>query len=77
MCALSSPNTAGEWPYDSSEVFSVDELTEAARLRQRVTPLHNLKRRDSCPHTPPCPGARVCIEEIAWYLRHRKDIEAS
>lgn len=68
---------SGEWPYDPTETFSGDELAEAYRLRRFVTPASTLKRRDSCPHTPACPNARVCIEEIAWYLRHQAEIEAA
>lgn len=68
---------SGEWPYDPTETFSQDELTEAYRLRRFVTPSPSLKRRDSCPHLTPCPNVRVCVEEIAWYLRHQTEIEAA
>lgn len=68
---------SAEWPYDPSETFSADEITEAYRLRRFVTPAPGLKRRDSCPHLTPCPSVRVCVEEIAWYLRHQVEIEAT
>lgn len=68
---------SGEWPYDPAETFSEAELAEAYRLRKFVTPAPTLRRRDSCPHPQPCPNVRVCIEEIAWYLRHKAEIEAA
>jgi len=74
--ALGNPNTAGEWPYDSSEHFTEDEYAEALRLRTTVTSASDLRRRDDCPHTPPCPNVRICLEEIAWYLRHRVELHA-
>ena len=65
-----------EHPYDPSEVFSAEEIGEAARLRRMVSPDTAIRRRDHCPHVPPCPSVRVCLEEIAWYRRHQRDIEA-
>lgn len=66
---------SSEYPYDPTEVFSGAELAEAARLRKFVTPHPSLRRRDHCPHATPCPNGRVCVEEIAWYLRHQQRIE--
>lgn len=67
---------SGEWPY-VPETFSAEELAEAYRLRRFVTPAPTLKRRDHCPHATPCPNGRVCVEEIAWYLRHQAEIEGA
>jgi len=66
-----------EWPFDPTETFTGEELARAYELRRFVSPAPTLKRRDHCPHVPPCPNARVCIEEIAWYLRHQAEIEAA
>ena len=65
-----------EYPYDPREKFSSDELTAALDLRSSVEG----KRRpggviDQCPHTPACPTVDVCIEEIAWYLRHKTQLD--
>ena len=74
------PNAGSEHPYDSTETFSRDELHAAFELRQRIAPdrdtILKTKRRDHCPHTPRCPNGRVCVEEIAWYLRHRVRLQA-
>lgn len=59
----------------SVETFTEDELQQAAALRQSVTPHASLRRRDRCPHRVPCENTKACIEEIAWYLRHRREIE--
>ncbi len=70
------PLAFGEYPYDPAEKFSLDDLSTAARLRQS----HPKTRRgdsmifDQCPHTPACSTVAVCIEEIAWYLRHKHEI---
>ncbi len=61
----------------SVETFTEDELHHAAALRSSVTPAQNIRRRDRCPHRTPCPNTRVCIEEIAWYLRHQREIEGA
>ena len=71
--ALGNPNTAGEYPYDPSERFSVEEREAAGRLRKDVKPDPDGSK---CPHTPRCPSVNVCLEEIAWYLRYRRDIHA-
>ncbi len=64
-------------PFPPHEPFTEDEMAEAHRLRRFVTPAPFLKRRDSCPHAEACPNVRTCVEYIAWYLRHRTEIEAS
>ncbi len=68
--------TLDNWPYDPTEVFSAEELERARQLRLEVGPQKVGDRLDSCPHTPACPSVSICIEEIAWYLRHKFEIEA-
>ncbi len=70
-----NPNANGEYPYDASEKFSAGELERARDWRTEVGPRTVGDRTDSCPHTPACPNARVCIEEIAWYLRHKRELD--
>lgn len=55
--------------------FTVEELEYAAALRQSVSPAPDVRRRDRCPHTPACSSIEVCIEAIAWYLRHRAELD--
>ena len=62
-----TPTASGEYPYDPTETFTEDEIADAAAW---------LSKRP-CPHTPACPTARVCVEEFAWYLRHRAALEAA
>ena len=70
-------NPSGEHPFDPTEQFSVEELQSALEWRQSIQPSDlRTHRRDLCPHRPPCPTVAVCVEEIAWYLRHRKDLDA-
>ncbi len=62
---LGEPEASGEWPYDPSEPpFTEAELENAREWRTRGS-------HDTCPHTPGCPTVAVCVDEIAWYLRHR------
>lgn len=72
-----TPDASGEYPYDAFEKFSEHELARAADLRATVPATRRgfSKVFDQCPHTPACPNVRVCIEEIAWYLRHRPELE--
>lgn len=72
MTAENSP----EHPFDASETFTADELARARELREMVGPRKVDERIDSCPHTPPCPSVKICIEEIAWYLRHKAELDA-
>ncbi len=74
MCALGNLHE-GRFEWDTVEPpFSESELSAAAALRARGGDLR-LKRKDQCPHTPPCGSVRECLEAIAWYLRYRPDIE--
>ncbi len=59
-----------------TERFSQEELQDAMDLRDKIQPDPYLRRRDQCPHTELCPNVAMCIEAIAWYLRHRDEIEA-
>ncbi len=65
----------------SAETFSAEELRRAQQLRQTVWPdpetRLKLNRDDQCPHQPMCPSLQVCVEDIAWYLRHRTALEAA
>lgn len=69
----------GEYPYDPAETFSAAEIDDAKRWRLLATPdrmtRKQLGRTDNCPHQPQCPNVRVCLEEIAWYLRHQKELD--
>lgn len=67
--SVGSPRPSGEWPYDPHETFSEAELDHAQWWR--IHGAHN-----TCPHQPACPTLAVCVEEIAWYLRHRIEIHA-
>ncbi len=67
------PNSQGEWPYDATEHFSREELAQAVYWRGHFCPTIR-GRSDHCPHTPPCPNVPICLEEIAWYLRHRQEL---
>lgn len=71
------PDPSGEYPYDPAEKFSDDELARAAELRTSVPAVRRGRSNvfDQCPHTPACPNVKVCIEEIAWYLRHRTNLD--
>lgn len=68
----------GDWSEDEP-AFTEAELEHALDLRQRVTPdpsvAHQLGRADRCPHQPECESLTVCVERIAWYLRHQRAIE--
>jgi hypothetical protein len=61
----------------SDESYSLEELERARDLRKSVPPTRRGRTTvfDQCPHTPACPTLAECIENIAWYLRHRKEIE--
>ncbi len=75
MCALGRLLSASEFEADSLEApFSVEELQRAIDLREHQ-PAWNVRRRDHCPHPAPCSSSKECIEAIAWYLRHRREIE--
>lgn len=67
-------------PSRSAETFSAEELAAARRLRRSVWPdpetRRKLNRDDQCPHQPMCLSVQVCIEEIAWWLRHRAEFAA-
>lgn len=63
VTSVGQPNADGEWPYDPTEAFTVDDIEVAASWRG-----------DTCPHAPPCPTVQVCVEEVAWYLRHRREL---
>ena len=56
--------------------FTEDELEHAAELRRRVSPDFNQPRRDQCPHPVKCATWEVCVEHIAWYFRHQKELES-
>jgi len=64
----------------SAETFTAEELATALALRQSVTPdretVRRLNRRDQCPHQPACASLPICVERIAWYLRHRQELHA-
>lgn len=70
--SVGQPDATGQWPYDPTETFTADDLAEAAvwRAQKRRVGL----RHDPCPHTPMCPSERACLEEMAWYLRHRREL---
>lgn len=72
---MTNPDRLGEYPYDPTEMFSADELAAARQLRESVGPVKVGDRIDSCPHTPACLNVYVCIEEIAWYLRHKSELD--
>lgn len=65
-----------EFPFDPKETFSAEEIERARELRDLVGPVKTKDRFDSCPHTPPCPTEAICLEEIAWYLRHKTELDA-
>ncbi len=69
-------NAAGNWDPQNTP-FSEDELEDALRLRQSVTPdLRRPDRRsDFCPHPRKCDSLDDCVRFIAWYLRHRHVLE--
>lgn len=63
-------------PEPGTETYTTEEIEHATALRQNTVPSSRQRRRDRCPHTPPCPNTTVCIEDICWYLRHRRELEA-
>lgn len=71
-----APDHFGEYPHDLNEAFSAVELERAADLRGSVPPTRRGLSRvfDQCPHSPACPSVKICIEEIAWYVRHRTNL---
>lgn len=77
--AVGKPNDRGEYPYDPRESFTPEELERALELRNRFGPdpatIRETGRTDHCPHRPACPSVQVCVEEIAWYLRHQAELE--
>lgn len=64
------------FPFDDEPPFTEAELQNALTWRQRVTPDPWHKRRDQCPHDPMCPSLSYCLENIAWYFRHRDVVDA-
>lgn len=68
-----TPDENGEYPYDPTETYSDEDLARAKHFRMMFKPSHG--RPDRCPHAPVCPNMRVCLESIAWYLRHYQEIE--
>ena len=76
MSGFAKYNAAGTAD-DTQPPFSDEELEAALSLRQRTRPDRRASRRtDRCPHTPMCDKLDDCVEAIAWYLRHRRVIEA-
>jgi hypothetical protein len=71
---LGERDASGAWTYNPNERYSLEELDVALRLRDSVTPDASSKRRDRCPHTPACANVRDCIENIAWFVRYRREI---
>ena len=69
-------NHSAEYEYKPFERFTDAELDDARFWRaQYCEPdARYTTRRDRCPHSPPCPSERVCVEEIAWFLRHRTEL---
>lgn len=71
-------NAAGQYVVNPAEPpFSPAELEHAADLLSR----NRMGRRpenggkmDRCPHTPECPNVIICIEEVAWFIRHHEEI---
>ena len=75
--AESIPPESGSVIYDMAEdepPFEEWELERAVDLRRRGHARVG-SRGDICPHTPMCPNDEICIENIAWYLRHQQEIE--
>lgn len=64
----------GEYPYDAAETFTIEDIDKAKHFRSYVKP--RIGRPDHCPHDPRCPNVTVCLEEIAWYIRHMREIES-
>ena len=77
MCALGKPDARGQYQFDPNEPpFSEDELDAAYQLRKKVRPDVKQKRRDHCPHTPMCTSLAECLENIAWFLRYQRELNA-
>lgn len=68
-------NAAG-WRDDHEPPFSEGELADALDWRQTYA-RHAPGRDDCCPHPRPCASVADCVEQIAWYRRHQRTIEAN
>lgn len=70
------PDGQGGYLWNPTETFTEAELEHATDLRQRCRP--TLRKEtgqfDRCPHTPACEDVLICIERIAWFVRHWREL---
>lgn len=55
--------------------FTADEIGHAMHMRNKYVPVEQRNGRPcQCPHVPRCDSIAKCLEAMAWYFRHQREL---
>ncbi len=74
---LGELDSDGIFAFDLNEPdFTADEIANAIAWQKKVLIHYHGARECQCPHNGCCESISECLEQLAWYFRHRQDIHA-